>query len=238
MDTRHLLCLLPGCVDICDLVLIADQTRFPAHSSYLASESGFLKNFSLDVGLFSWKAPHVIERALQGHSSATVHNLLVGVYTPESLTFTDPWLAWDRYKLDDQLHRSRLLKSCKEYLNTTGSSLLAKTAQDALQCLTATAHEPQLSDLRRTCASVIAESFQQVQHDYRMVQLCREVLMLIINTIATQNAKLKADMVAAQNASRKRRRQTLERSSDFSSSSSSSGSEEDSDAEGSEEEFL
>lgn len=230
MDTRHLLHLLPGCVDICDLILIADQTRFPAHSSYLASQSEFLKQFCLDVGPFSWKAPHVIEKALEGHSSNTVHNLLVGVYSPESLTFTEPWLAWDLYKLADQLHCPSLLKTCEDYLNTTGSSLLAKTAQDALHCLTATAHVSRLSDLHKACASVIAGSYQQVQHDHRMLQLPREAVLLIMETMCAQIVRLEADKAAALIASRKRKRGENS-SSDSSSSSSSSESDDESQSE-------
>ena len=85
--------LIPGSVDLCDLILVAEQTKFPVHSSYLASQSEFIRQFSLDVGPFSWKVPHVIEEPLQGHSSSTMHCLLEDVYSNGDLDFANPWQA-------------------------------------------------------------------------------------------------------------------------------------------------
>ena len=104
--------LIPGSVDLCNLILVAEQTKVPVHSFYLASHSEFIRQLSLDVGPFSWKVPHVIEQPLQGYSSSAVHCLLEGVYSNRDMDFATPWQAWDLYKLTDHLHCPKLLKSC------------------------------------------------------------------------------------------------------------------------------
>lgn len=211
MDTRHLTHLLPGSVDLCDLILVAGQTKFPVHSAYLASHSEIIRQFCLDVGPFSWKAPQVIQEPLQDHSSDTVHYLLSCVYGGDDvqytdLEFTDPWLAWDLYKLSDQLHCPKILDVCVEYLNTIGIKLLTKSAKNAVQCLLGTGNVPRLSELHQACTAAIAAAFQAVANDKGMLQLPRDVLVMIMQAMATRMVKLEILTSAAETASRKRKR--------------------------------
>ncbi|KAL3151379.1 hypothetical protein ABBQ38_013208 [Trebouxia sp. C0009 RCD-2024] len=208
MDTRHLEQLLPGSDQLCDLILVADQTRFPVHSAYLASHCEFIKHFSLDVGPFSWKAPQIIEAPFQDHSSATMHCLLLAVYGNDDMDSTDfpltePWQACDLYKLADQLHCPKVLDICIDYLSMAGSCLFfTKSAQDALRCCIVTENIPRLSQLHHACTAAIAADFQAVGNDERMLQLSREALLHIMQAMATQIVKLEITS-DAETASRK-----------------------------------
>ncbi|KAL0038291.1 hypothetical protein WJX77_000809 [Trebouxia sp. C0004] len=163
-DMLYLRHCLPGSEDLCDLIVVAGQKRFPVHSQYLACHSQFIKQLILETGPFSWQHPLIIDQVLHEHSSACVHALLNGVYNLGSLFIDSPDLAWQLSKLTDQLNCPKMLRSCRDYLN----QMPLCQPDDALHWLTVTAHEAELDDLHANCASKIAADFDRVAKDIRL----------------------------------------------------------------------
>lgn len=182
MYLRH---CLPGSEDLCDLILVAGQKRFPAHSQYLASHSHFIKQLILETGPFSWQHPLIIDQVLHGHSSACVHALLNGVYNLGSLFIDSPDLAWQLSKLTDQLNCPEMLRDCRLFLN----QMPMCQPDYALHWMTVTAHEAELEDLHANCASKIAADFNRVAKDKRLASLPTAHLMRIMAVMSQQNSQ-------------------------------------------------
>ena len=175
---------LPGSEDLCDLILVAGQERFPAHSQYLASHSHFIRQLILETGPFSWQHPLIIDKILHGHSSASVQLLLFGVYNLGILSIGSPDLAWQLSKLTDQLNCPNMLRHCRLYLN----QMPMCQPDDALHWLAVTAHEAELEGLHANCASKIAADFDRVAQDKRLTSLPTAHLMRIMAVMSHQNA--------------------------------------------------
>lgn len=175
---------LPGSEDLCDLILVAGQERFPAHSQYLASHSHFIRQLILETGPSSWQHPLIIDKILHGHSSASVQLLLFGVYNLSILSIGSPDLAWQLSKLTDQLNCPSMLRHCRVYLN----QMPMCQADDALHWLTVTAHEAELEGLHANCASKIAADFDRVAKDKCLTSLSTAHLMRIMAVMSHQNA--------------------------------------------------
>ncbi|DBA76912.1 TPA: hypothetical protein ACH3X1_009512 [Trebouxia sp. C0004] len=184
-DMLYLRHCLPGSEDLCDLIVVAGQKRFPVHSQYLACHSQFIKQLILETGPFSWQHPLIIDQVLHEHSSACVHALLNGVYNLGSLFIDSPDLAWQLSKLTDQLNCPKMLRSCRDYLN----QMPLCQPDDALHWLTVTAHEAELDDLHANCASKIAADFDRVAKDIRLASLPTAYLMQIMAVMSQQNAQ-------------------------------------------------
>lgn len=182
MYLRH---CLPGSEDLCDLILVAGQKRFPAHSQYLASHSHFIKQLILETGPFSWQHPLIIDQVLHGHSSACVHALLNGVYNLGSLFIDSLDLAWQLSKLTDLLNCRDMLRDCRLFLN----QMPMCQPDDALHWMTVTAHEAELEDLHANCASKIAADFDRVAKDKRLASLPTAHLMRIMAVMSQQNSQ-------------------------------------------------
>lgn len=175
---------LPGSEDLCDLILVAGQERFPAHSQYLASHSHFIRQLILETGPFSRQHPLIIDEVLHGHSSACVQLLLFGVYSLGILSIDSPDLAWQLSKLTDQLNWAKMLRRCRVYLN----EMPLCQPEDALHWLTVTAHEVELEGLHANCASKIAGDFDRVAKDERLTNLPTAHLMRIMAVMSHHNA--------------------------------------------------
>ena len=184
-DKLYLRHCLPGTEDLCDLILVAGQKRFPAHSQYLASHSHFIRQLILETGPFTWQHPLIIDQVLHGHSSACVHLLLMGVYNMGILLIDSPDLAWQLSKLTDQLNCPDMLRSCRHFLN----HMPMCQPDDALHWLTVTAHEAELDDLHANCASKIAANFDRVAKDKRLASLPTAYLMQIMAVMSQQNSQ-------------------------------------------------
>ena len=184
-DKMYLRHCLPGTEDLCDLILVAGQKRFPAHSQYLASHSHFIRQLILETGPFTWQHPLIIDQVLHGHSSACVHLLLMGVYNMGILLIDSPYLAWQLSKLTDQLNCPNMLRSCRLYLN----QMPMCRPDNALHWLTVTAHEAELEGLHANCASKIAGDFDRVAKDKRLASLPTAQLMRIMAVMSQQNSQ-------------------------------------------------
>ena len=235
-DKMYLQRCLPGSEDLCDLILVAEQKRFPAHSQYLASHSHFIRQLILETGPFSRQHPLILDKVLHGHSSACVQLLLFGVYNLGILSIGSPAVAWQLSKLTDQLNCPSMLRRCRLYLN----QMPICQPDDALHWLTVTAHEAELEGLHANCASKIAADFVRVAKDKRLTSLPTAHLMRIMAVMSQQNASqpqankqmCQICQQSEQQALRLgRKRKLLAQMQESSQSSSDSDSESDSESE-------
>lgn len=174
---------------------MAEGTRLPAHSQYIAFHSHFIQQLIHETGPISWQDPLVIKTALEGHSYAAISMLLAGVYQQGVLNLSSAQEAWQMYKLADHLDCPSMLQQCREYINSSsGAALIDTSSEAALEWILA-AHELGWEGLRTQCAESIARNYHSWEADARFASLPSEVLTLIMHEMAKQRSMYEAEVM-------------------------------------------
>ena len=174
MNVAHLVHCPDGFAQMADAFLKTEDTTFPAHTQQLALHSRVMQELVLSTGPFSWKNPLVLDTALADSTAATVALLLKAVYLPGSLDIHSAEQAWRLYKVADALDFSPVLKQCKAFIRAHSLTALLTTSGSTIEWLLA-------FHLAVSCTP-------------QLQQLPPELLLLIMEEMAEQNAKHEAEV--------------------------------------------
>lgn len=175
---------------------MAEGTRLPAHSQYIAFHSHFIQQLIHETGAISWQDPLVIKTALEGHSYAAISMLLAAVYQQGVLNISSAQEAWQMYKLADHLDCPAMLQQCREYINSSSGAVLIDTSSEAASEWIVAAHELGWEGLQTQCAQSIAQNYHSWEEDARFASLPSEVLTLIMRQMAKQHSTYEAEVMA------------------------------------------
>ena len=156
---------LPGVVNLCDVILVAEGYHFPAHSVYVALSSQFFQDLIINTGPFTHKQPQLLDTICVGHTKAVVQLFLDEVYGRSPLMASDRnyWLILELHTLADKLDCPDMLETCVRFLTYSEAQFSAISAQEALRWLKDTLHKPDLARLHKQCVARLAVNFQEVQ---------------------------------------------------------------------------
>ena len=191
MQNRHLHGCPENFAELADVILVAGDTRFPAHSHYLAAQSRVVREMLLDTNPVSWRNPLVLDSVLQPHSVATVSALLQGAYHQGAVSaqLQSSREAWDLYRLADCLDCPVILQQCKEYMNDNSAAALLQESPTACLQWFVIADEQQLEGLKSKCADVIAGNWSELSESADALHLAPENLRYIMDKMAGYYSK-------------------------------------------------
>ena len=170
-------------MELTDVTLVVEGTRFPAHSQLLCMQFAFFRRVIIDVGPVTPDKPLVVQDALQGHRCIAVETVLRAVYSHDKLHPQCTTVAWQVCLLVDQLDCPDMLRQCKEYLELGIQLAEVSTSQDALEWITK-ADRLNLYTLRDLCARRIAADFISLTADPELTQLPSHIMLVIMTQMS------------------------------------------------------
>lgn len=191
MNVAHLVQCPDGFAEMADVLLIAEDTQFPAHTQQLALHSRVIQELVLSTGPFSWQNPLILDTLLTDSTAATVAMLLKAVYLPGPLNMNSAEQAWRLYKVADSLDFPAVLQHCKACINNNSLTALLTTSGSTLEWLLAF-HQLGLEGLKRQCVKKIACDYLAVSDSTQLRELPPELLLLIMQEMAEQIAQYTA----------------------------------------------
>ena len=190
MNVAHLVHCPDGFAETADAFLTTENVKFPAHTLQLALHSQFIQELVLSTGPVSQENPLVLDTALADATPATVALLLKAVYLPGSLDIDSAEQAWRLYKTADALNLPAVLQQCKAYIRNNSLTALLATSGSTIEWLLAL----NLDSLEKQCVKKVAHDFLAVSCASQLQQLPFELLLLIMQEMAVQNAKYAAEV--------------------------------------------
>ncbi len=155
-----------------DVVLAVNKKKLPAHSQFLASQSRLLEGLLQDTNsTFSKQTPLVISTPLEGYKESDVLTFLRHVYKDQPVQSEQEALSL--LQIADQFDSPGLTEKAVMVLEAAqGNSLFSSrsSGKDVLDWLHV-AERFNLSSFKIRCIRAVAQQFEVLQHDKRLLQL-------------------------------------------------------------------
>lgn len=184
-----------GFLDMADVVLLVQGTKLPAHSQFLASQSGVICKLLDQCPIFSKQQPAVIEAAFTRYCTNDIQVFLKHVYSNTQILTAAEGLQL--LTASDHFDCPRLKQEAVQYLESPDSVCLKATCEDygAVHWLQI-ALQFNLCSLTRRCLNFVTDNHQDLLADPRMQQLTPTVFLEIIQrqqTVIDKRSKVMLD---------------------------------------------
>ena len=165
-----------------DVVLVVNGRRFPAHSQFLASQSRLLESLLQDTGsTFSKMQPLVICSPLQGYQEADALTFLRHVYKDQPLQSEEE--AWNLLQIADQFDSPSLTGKAVVVIEAAqGDNLFINSRKDVIEWWHMAEHFS-LCSFKSRCVRAVAQRFETLQHDSRLLQLKPEAAVELMQAL-------------------------------------------------------
>ncbi len=171
-------------MDLADVLLLVAGEQLPAHSQFLASQSRLFEGLLQDTGgTFNKTKPLVISAPLQGYRSSDVLTFLRHVYKDQQLQSEQE--AWDLLPVADQFDSPSLTEKALVIIEQSqGTSFFsnANSNKDALYWWQL-AKRFNLHSFKLRCIQAVAQRFDVLQHDKRLLELQPQAAVHLMQAI-------------------------------------------------------
>ena len=184
----------PGFADLADVLLQVDDKQLPAHSQFLASQSRLFEGLLRDTGgTFCKREPLVISTPLQSYRKIDVLTFLRHVYKDQQLQSEQE--AWELLPIADQFDSPSLTEKAVTVIEAAQGTSLFSNANNNKDVLDwwHLAERFNLHSFKSRCVRAVAQRFEVMQHDKRMLELQPQAavdLMQAIQQILQERTKV------------------------------------------------
>lgn len=153
-----------------DVIIMISGKKLPAHSQFLASQSRLFESLMRATdNTFSKAEPLTISTPLEGYQEADVMTFLRHVYKQQPLQSEKE--AWGLLPIADQFDSPSLTGKAIEIIEAAqGDSLFSHSDKDVLDWWHL-AERFNLQSFKARCVTAVAQHFETLQHDARLLQL-------------------------------------------------------------------
>ena len=183
-DLSYLGNCLPGFADLADVLLQVDGKRLPAHSQFLASQSRLFEGLLQDTdGTFCKRAPLVISTPLQHYREIDVLTFLRHIYKDQQLQSEQE--AWELLPIADQFDSPSLTEKAVTVIEAAQGTSLFSNANNNKDVFDwwHLAERFNLHSFKSRCVQAVAQRFEMMQHDKRMLELQPQAAVDLMHAI-------------------------------------------------------